>query len=253
MSLLPDSQPAASGCLASYALTSAGDAPERDPADWVLEGLPVADATASTATAVNGAMQQPLAASGGRQQPAGSEAAAAAAAAGQPAAAATWAALPDDRPEGLSAAAAPAAAKATAAATPTDGRGRGALQGWRVLDAREGVRFGSRGCRLQFQVLPSVAHMCKHIFEQLLHRPMGQDIVLYAGTGPSLQSLTAARKSISFVTSKHVVYLAAAAGCGCSISIRTLGSLLLMTPLKSAAAEVCSSSSSERLHFGRWF
>jgi hypothetical protein len=152
VALLPDSQPATSGRLASYALTAAGDAPERDPADWVLEGLPVADITTAGPIAGGAAMQQQqqMAAGGGRQRPAGSEASTAAAAAGQ-ATAATPAALPDNRPEGFPVAAAPA--KAAAAAAQADGRASGALQGWRVLDARERVRFGSRGKRLDFQVL----------------------------------------------------------------------------------------------------
>jgi hypothetical protein len=153
VALLPDSQPAAAGRLASYALTSAGDASERDPADWVLEGLPVADVSAADATAAGVATQQ-------------LPAAAAAAPTGQRAAKATPAALPDNRLEGFSAVAAPAAAKAAATAAPADGRGRGALQGWRVLDAREGVRFGSRGSRLEFQVLPTGPYVCFQIFEQ---------------------------------------------------------------------------------------
>lgn len=115
MALLPDSQPAVSGRLASYALTAASDAPERDPADWVLEGLPVAGALEG-----DGALQQQqVAANGQGQQPA-------------------------------------VAVKGAAAAAPAAGGGRGALQGWRVLDAREGLLFGSRGDRQQFQVCCSL-------------------------------------------------------------------------------------------------
>lgn len=158
MALLPDSRPAASGHLASYALTAAGDAPERDPADWVLEGLPVADVTAAGSAAADVAPTQqppPLPAFGARLQPAGSEAAAAAAPTGQPGVAATRAAPPDNRPEGISATA-PAMAKGVPARAPAAGGGLEALQGWRVLDAREGVLFGSRGGRLEFQVLFSI-------------------------------------------------------------------------------------------------
>ena len=72
VALLPDSRPSHSGRLASYALTAAGDMPERNPADWVLEGLPVADATAADAAAADGTAQQPLAADGNAsQEPAG--------------------------------------------------------------------------------------------------------------------------------------------------------------------------------------
>lgn len=136
VALLPTSNPANAARLASYALTSAADAPERDPSDFLLQGWLAADAAAeppaaaadeTRAAAAVPPTAQPAAAAGGAPAADGGGAAAAAA--------------PQQRPE--------TAAAAAAAAFPAAGE---PLQGWRVLDAREGVRFSSRGERQHFQV-----------------------------------------------------------------------------------------------------
>lgn len=152
VALLPSSTPASAACLAVYALTSANDAPERDPADWVLEGLPLTGEPhiERTCHLVNfntrclaphrrlNEERSCMCAARQRQELTlwhcrSSDA--------LPAASASTAG-PDTDAVGAGSDAAAGAARSADGAVPR----------WRVLDAQEGVSFSRRGQRRDFQV-----------------------------------------------------------------------------------------------------